>query len=277
MSDLVDVNMAAFDPGAVQKSAVPSEAVRSTATSGLPVLTVEQASQINRLMVEEYGLGYSQMLEQAGRTLASLARRLVGGDLRGKQLVVLVGAGNKGGAGLVATRYLHNAGAKVLAIMSRSSSEISHTSIHQYRVLTKIGVSVATQATVPPLRLVALLRESDLTIDALLGSGLAGYPRGSEAFLMQAAIQAQAKLLALDVPSGLVADTGTPYGAALQVKATLALGLPKVGVTLAAATSYVGELYLADIGIPPVAYTHLGMQIGPLFSASDIILLRRRV
>ena len=92
---------------------------------------------------------------------------------------------------------------------------------------------------------------------------------------MQAVNQAHTRVLSLDVPSGLMADTGSTYGLTLHAIATLAFGLPKQGLLLAAATPYVGELYLADIGIPPVLYKHTGLQIGPLFSASDIILLRR--
>lgn len=244
--------------------------------SSLPVLTLQQVEQINHLMVEEYGLGYLQMMEQAGRSLTSLTRRLVGGNLKGKSLVVLVGPGNKGGTGLVAARCLHNAGAKVCCIMSRSVSEVSDPTAHQYRILSRLSVQILHHTKLPPSRLLHLLHESDLTLDTVLGSGLQGSPRGSEEFLVQAVQQATARVVALDVPSGLQAEEGIACVPTLHAQATLALGLPKVGVVTAAAAKYVGELYLSDIGVPPVAYAALGLQVEPLFSTSDIIMLRRR-
>lgn len=241
----------------------------------LPVLNLAQVREINRLMVEEYGLGYLQMMEQSGRLLVNLIRRLVGGDLRNKPIVVLAGPGDKGGTGMVTARYLHNAGARVICVASRTIQEVSQPSVHQYRLLNKLAVPVVTQASVPPLRLLSLLRESVLTIDAILGSGLVGYPRGSEAFLLHALKQVQPSVVSLDLPSGLMADTGSTYENTVKAKATLALGLPKTGLMVPNALPYIGQLYLADIGVPSIIYKQVGLNIGPLFSAGEIVLLRR--
>lgn len=255
-------------------SANPATA-NEAASNTLPILSLAQIREVNRLMVEEYGLGYIQMMEQSGRLLANLVRRLVGGDLRNKQLVVLAGPGDKGGTGMVTARYLHNAGAKVICVASRTIQEVSQPAVHQYRLLNKLAVPVVTLASIPPLRLLNLLRESELTIDAILGSGLLGYPRGNESFLLHAISQVHPAIISLDLPSGLMADSGSSYENTVKAKATLALGLPKPGLLVPTALPYVGQLYLADIGVPPLIYQQVGLNIGPIFSAGEIILLRR--
>lgn len=80
-------------------------------------VTVAEMIEIDRLMVEEYGIALLQMMENAGRSLAEVARRLLGGSVEGRHIVVLVGSGNNGGGGLVAARHLANAGAAVVVAL----------------------------------------------------------------------------------------------------------------------------------------------------------------
>ena len=79
-------------------------------------LTTAQMAEVDRIMVEEYGIGLIQMMENAGRNLAEAARRLLDGQLIDRRIVVLCGAGNNGGGGMVAARHLHNRGAAVQVI-----------------------------------------------------------------------------------------------------------------------------------------------------------------
>src|SRR3990172_13388441 len=80
----------------------------------IPAITTQQMVEVDRLMTEEFGILLIQMMENAGRNLADLARRLSGGEVRGKRVAVFCGSGNNGGGGLVAARHLHNWGAEVL-------------------------------------------------------------------------------------------------------------------------------------------------------------------
>lgn len=111
----------------------------------------------------------------------------------------------------------------------------------------------------------------DLIIDALIGYSLKGAPRGIAADLIQAANNSQAPILSLDAPSGLDTTSGTVYDPAIRAAATLTLALPKIG--LQAGRDNVGDLYLADIGVPPELYAGPGLNfdVGPIFAQDDII------
>lgn len=247
-----------------------------TATT-IPTLTNAQTQAIYRLMVEEYGLGQHVLVENAGRSLGALARRLVRSNMDGQPITVLAGAGNCGAAGLATARYLVGAGADVTVILARPLDLLSPVAAHQHRVFTRMSIKCFTQGEISLLKLIGLLRQSVLVLDALIGGGLRGWPTGAEAFLIQALRQAGRPVLALDLPSGLPPDGERPPKSDLAVRAeaTLALGLPRVAHTQLTSFKSLGELYLAEAGIPPTVYSRLGLTVGPLFSASEIILLRR--
>ena len=84
-----------------------------------------------------------------------------------------------------------------------------------------------------------------------------------------------APILALDVPSGIDAGTGTVYEPAIRASATVTLALPKLGLRLPGAAALVGELYLADIGVPPELYASpaLNLSVGALFRRAEVIRL----
>ena len=114
----------------------------------------------------------------------------------------------------------------------------------------------------------------DLIIDGLIGYTLRGPPRGTAAQLIAWANARAAPTLSLDVLSGLDATHG-PRTLSLKADATMPLALPKNGLSKEGAAALVGELYLADIGVPPSLYSaeHLDLDIGPVFAQSDILRL----
>ncbi len=101
---------------------------------------------------------------------------------------------------------------------------------------------------------------SQIVVDALIGYGLRGAPKGRTAELIELCLQHAARVLSLDVPSGLNATTGESLGPAISPDRTLTLALPKTGLR-----SVPGDLYLADIGIPPEVYHPLGISFEPFF------------
>jgi NAD(P)H-hydrate epimerase len=232
----------------------------------LPVLTTAQMAEVDRLMIEEYGILLIQMMENAGRNLAEQARRMVGGDLTHCHIVVLCGAGNNGGGGMVAARHLHNRGAAVRAILVGDVTSLKDVPSHQWRSLNALGV---TEDVTPSLA------ATDLIIDAMIGYGLTGNPRGLVAEWIEQVNLAQRPVLALDTPSGLDTTTGIPGSPCIQATATLTLALPKVGLLTPEATPFVGELYLADISVPPSLYRRLDVHIPPLFTADTILRIQR--
>ena len=81
-------------------------------------------------------------------------------------------------------------------------------------------------------------------------------------------------MLSLDVPSGVDATTGETDDPAIEVAATMTLALPKVGLLAETAKANVGELYLADISVPPALYGRLGLEVGPIVANEEILKLR---
>ncbi len=87
----------------------------------IPTVTTEQMREVDRAMVEDYGIDLLQMMENAGRNLAALARRrFLDGDVAGRRVIVLAGSGGNGGGGMVAARYLHNWGAEIDVLTTRA-------------------------------------------------------------------------------------------------------------------------------------------------------------
>ena len=112
---------------------------------------------------------------------------------------------------------------------------------------------------------------ADLIVDALLGFGLSGPPSGPAARLITAANAHPAPVLAVDLPSGLDARTGHPYDPCIRADATLTLALPKTGLLAPAARPVIGELAVADIGIPAEVYARIGVHVEPLFGERSIV------
>ena len=239
----------------------------------LAPITVAQMREVDRLMVEEYGIALLQMMENAGRGLAAVARWRLGGGVAGARVVVLVGRGNNGGGGLVAARHLANAGAEVYVALSAPPPLPGEVPEHQRRALERMGVPGSDRAT-PADALPDLLGTAELAIDALLGYSGRGAPREPIAGFISAANAATAPRLALDLPSGLDGDSGIAATPTIRADATLTLAWPKAGLLAADAQPVVGDLFLADISVPEAVYHAVGVERGSLFAEGPIVRVR---
>ncbi|HID52144.1 MAG TPA: NAD(P)H-hydrate epimerase [Anaerolineae bacterium] len=237
--------------------------------SNIPFLNTEQMHEVDRAMIEDYHIELIQMMENAGRNLAHLARnRFFNGDPREQPVVVLAGRGGNGGGGLVCARRLHNWGAEVQVFLTHRPEDYSGVPARQLDILQRMGVPVILTGED-----VVLGDTAVLLIDAIIGYSLSGDPRGTAAALIQAANTHPAPILSLDAPSGLDTTTGTAHVPSIQATATMTLALPKEG--LQGNEAVVGELYLADISVPPDLYAGPGLElaVGPIFSHEDVIRL----
>lgn len=237
----------------------------------LPYLTVRQMIEVDRAMVEDFGIDLVRMMENAGRALAHLGRiRFFEGDPRGRKAVILAGTGGNGGGALVCARRLHAWGADVRVFLARPRGEFTPVPAQQLEILRRMGVPFADG--LPP----AGTARPDLVVDGVIGYSLKASPGGTAAGLIRWANGQDAPVLALDVPSGFDAATGVALEPAARAAATLTLALPKEGLRAPGAEKYVGELYLADIGVPPSLYGRptLELSVGPIFSGSDLLRLR---
>jgi NAD(P)H-hydrate epimerase len=240
------------------------------ASDDIPFLTTAQMVEVDRAMMEDFRIELLQMMENAGRNLAHLARlRFLSGDPRGRTVAILAGTGGNGGGALVCARRLHNYGAQVSVHTTKDIDGFSPVAGHQLDILQRMGVQVTTAA------LPASSRSVELIIDGIIGYSLKGSPRGEAAVLIQWANQQDVPILALDAPSGVDTTSGRVYDPAVQATATMTLALPKEGLRASGVSEHVGELYLADISVPPSLYkgAKLALEVGPLFYSSDIIQL----
>lgn len=228
----------------------------------LPVLTTAQMAEVDRLMTAEYQISLIQMMENAGRNLAELARRQLAGQVADRSVVVLSGAGNNGGGGLAAARHLHNWGAQVYLQLAFDVDRLKEIPAHQLLALSAMEL---------PSNQDLELEKADLIIDALIGYGLSGDPRPPVAGWIDAANNAGPPILALDAPSGLDTTSGIPGKPCIQAAATLTLALPKTGLMISQARPYVGDLYLADISVPPELYRRIGVEVPNLFVEDTIV------
>ncbi|MBZ0275841.1 MAG: NAD(P)H-hydrate epimerase [Anaerolineae bacterium] len=236
----------------------------------VPYITTDQMREVDRLMIEVYHIELIQMMENAGRHLFMLAReRFLGNDPRHRQVIVLAGTGGNGGGALVCARWLHNAGATVTVILTAAHDRFLPVPAHQLDTLLRMGVPVMqADALTPGMK-------PDVVIDGLIGYSLSGAPRGAAAHLIQWANASGSPILALDVPSGLDAASGTAFDPTIRAAATMTLALPKTGLRADAAKAVVGELYLANISVPPGLYAQptLGLNAELIFYQSDILYL----
>jgi NAD(P)H-hydrate epimerase len=226
--------------------------------SSLPWLSVAHMREVDRLMIEEFAISLEQMMENAGRNLALLARHLLGGDASGRRVLVLAGGGGNGGGGLAGARHLVVAGARVSFALAAPLERLAPVTRKQYEALARLGVRHGDDSD-----------DHELVIDAVLGYGQKGAPSGEAAALIRRA--ARAVVLSLDVPSGLELESGRLHDPHIRAAATLTLALPKEGLRSGDAADVIGDLYLADISVPPALYERLGLSYSSRFGRSSIV------
>jgi len=240
----------------------------------IPSVSVAQMREIQRAAQEDLGYDILQITEGAGRSIAELALAMMGGKGRGQRVVILAGGGNKGGAGLCAARHLVNWGVAAEPVFGEIESEMSFATRRQLNTLRAIGV-VDRDEGMSEIDLEDRLAGSALIIDALIGFGLEGPPAGLAAALTELAVASGRPTLAVDMPTGVSATTGEVHSPAIRAMTTLILDLPKVGILEPRCRPCVGELYLADLGIPRVIHERLGIRANGIFSEGPIVHLRR--
>lgn len=209
---------------------------------------------VDRIMVDELGILLIQMMENAGRNLAELALT----RFAPATAAVLVGSGGNGGGGMVAARHLADRGVDVRVVTATADAALGEIPGLQLKTLRRMRVPVTDEPVA-----------ADLVVDALIGYALSGAPRGRQAELIAWTARQTAPVLSLDVPSGLDATSGRLGDPCVRATATLTLAMPKTG--LRPGRTAVGELYLADISVPPSVYAGLGHEVAPVFARGTVL------
>lgn len=225
-------------------------------------LTAHEMAEFDRTAIEDFGIDEPLLMENAGASVAVVARQMLGGSVAGRKVCVLVGKGNNGGDGLVAARHMCNWGARVSLILGGGRADLRATPARQMAVLEKLGVgSSGPEAGIPG---------ADLLVDALLGYNAQGDPKEPLAGLIRRANLSRVRTLAVDLPSGLDATTGRPGNPCIKADSTVTLGLPKTGFLNPEARDLVGTLYVADISFPDQVYRKFSQDRG-VFAKEAIV------
>lgn len=202
-------------------------------SSALPTLSSSQVKAVDRICAERFGIPTEWLMEAAGwRVASALDRRMV---------TVLCGVGNNAGDGLAAARHLHRRG-NLRAVCCIDPQRLKGGAAREFEVLTRLGIDVKTEP-----------ERSPQIVDAIFGTGLSRPPEGVFAEWIEWVNRLGAHVVSIDVPSGLDAETGVPYAPIVEPDLTVALGLPKRGLT--------GQVVVADIGVPSEAYAAAGVTV----------------
>jgi NAD(P)H-hydrate epimerase len=244
------------------------EAIRILLQNKIPVISKDQMIEVDRLMTECYGISLLQMMENAGRNLAIHAKNQMDVISDKTNICVVIGKGNNGGGGLVAARHLSNWGANVTVLIVSSENKFKEIAAKQFEIINHLPISVViTGKNSHHIE----WNKCDLIIDALLGYGLNRKPEGIVAETIKKINYLNCPVLSLDIPSGLDSNKGYISDIVVKATSTLTLALPKEGLINSRSVKYVGDLYLADISVPPLLYCQLGLKVPPIFSQNTII------
>lgn len=240
----------------------------------MPSLKVVTSAQMRRIEArsEEAGVSTDTLMENAGLEVARRVRHHVG-HLEGVPILVLVGSGNNGGDGLVMARLLRRWGASVLVYLCRDRREADS----QLARTVDLGVPVVHASRDERLtRLKTALESTHVVVDAVLGTGRVRPIEGriEEVFSTLDDVGSRREdltVLAIDMPSGLDADTGFVDPACPRADVTVTLGYPKTGMFAFPGADAVGRLEVVDIGIPPGLDDDVAVELMTDGSASALL------
>lgn len=234
------------------------------------VLSRAQGRDFDRLATERCHLPSLLLMENAGRGAVEELAAWFGGSV-GPELSVLVvcGAGNNGGDGYVVARRLHLFGARVEVLSLCDEAALRGDARTNAQAFRAMGGRVVTISECDSSALDQLFRDRALIVDALFGTGLDRPLQSAALELVERINGARARRAALDLPSGLDADTGAVHGAAVRADLTVSFGAHKLGLLTPAGLVHSGRVIVKDIGLSPSALPEVG-QSAWLVEAADV-------
>lgn len=206
------------------------------------VCTNEEMRKLDNLTIEKYGTPGKVLMENAGMWVAIVASQMLKNE-GGEKIVVLCGGGNNGGDGFVAARLLKKMGHNVEIVLVAKPDSLKGDALLNYNRLSEVGLSC--------INFTGNIPKADIYIDALLGTGISGAPRGNIANAIKTLneVSPNALVVAVDIPSGVNGNNGTIAGESVIADATVTFGFPKMGHFIHPGRANVGNLFVSDIGI----------------------------
>jgi len=215
------------------------------------LVTAQQMKDMDSLSIESFGIPGIILMESAGRgTVDALFRHFPhAGQMK---VGIAAGRGNNGGDGFVIARYLASSRIEVAVYLLSEKHHVRGDAAANLKLLEQMGVSIHE---IPDMAAFEShqerMRQYDLWVDAMLGTGLKSDVRGLFKEIIEFLNTLQKPIIAVDIPSGLDSDTGKPRSCCIKAKVTVTFGLPKIGQVVLPGMEFVGTLEVVDIGIPP--------------------------
>jgi NAD(P)H-hydrate epimerase len=213
----------------------------------MKIVTAEQIKNIDRRAIKEFGIPGPVLMENAATAVMTEMEDFFDG-LAGMKVGIICGKGNNGGDGLALARRLIIRGVPVRVALLASFGAVTGEAKVNLSILRKTGVEIVQNAST---RAIAdVVAWSDILVDALLGVGLSTPLKGTYAFAVELMNASGKPLVAVDIPTGINADTGEVMGSAVRADLTVTLALLKRGLVLYPGAQHAGTVRIADIGIP---------------------------
>jgi hydroxyethylthiazole kinase-like uncharacterized protein yjeF len=216
----------------------------------MKVATAEEMQELDRKAIETYRIPGIVLMENAGRGAAEVISSSFP-EIHKKKIAIIAGKGNNGGDGFVIARYLLNQGIYVRVYLLtdpkglRGDAETNFGIFHRMK-----GEVVSVPSSKDYIKVKKDLEKFDILVDGIFGTGLDAEVRGYYREVIDHLNTLQRPMVAIDIPSGLDADTGKPLGTAIRASLTVTFGLPKIGHLIPPGLDYVGKVKVIDIGIP---------------------------
>lgn len=214
------------------------------------VVTATEMAAVDKYTIESLDIPGRVLMENAGRAAFAVIRDHWA-PLAGKRFAVLCGKGNNGGDGFVAARYLQEAGAFCDVFLASTAKDLRGDAQANYAVLVRLGGAVHE---IQSIETVPELRHTDVIVDALLGTGVQGPLQGLMGQIVTRINESGRPVIAIDLPTGMDADTGEIAGPCVRAEITVTMGCRKQGLLFSPAREHAGKLIVAEIGFPAAAF-----------------------
>lgn len=239
----------------------------------MKLVTAEQMRELDRRATAEFGVPSMVLMENAGLRAFDIAYDMLV-ESGGSRVLVVCGKGNNGGDGFVVARHFHEVGADVRVILAGSSEDVKGDALINLEIARKSGIAITEISELDDLPM--KLAHADLVVDALLGTGVKGDVTGLAADVIDAINASEKPVIAIDLPSGLDADTGQIGGRCVIADVTVTFALPKIGLATYPGLDYAGEVFVAEIGIPNKAFETAGINTHSVDSDDVLVRLPER-